>query len=287
MASRLLARFHRRGSGGSCSGGVEVPRGITRLLALQTLGAIHLNNADGDAIADEILFLCDRQLKKLEEFGINRKTSRRFLFMLDTTYHLESLSLHFEKNNNFVRWYDICLPASLRSLKMHGHVERLPPFMKDLGNLMKLTLEMTTLFTPYDIEVLGSLPSLRTLHLHVNNNDQDGELHFPTGLFSKLEILEIACKSKLHVRFYEEGGMKKLEQLNIHCLQGSEMQFSWLEHLVSLKQVWLLGSFDDTLKQALQEQLDRHPKKPAPKLEVEPRPSQESSSRSSGSSIPT
>jgi hypothetical protein len=64
--------------------------------------------------------------------------------------------------------------------------------------------------------------------------------------------------------------MEKLEQLKIHRLRGSEMQVSGLEHLVSLKQVWLLGTFDDTLKQAVQQQLDRHPKKPAPKLEADP-----------------
>jgi hypothetical protein len=29
----------------------------------------------------------------------------------------------------------------------------------------------------------------------------------------------------LHVRF-DEGAMQSLEQLNVHCLEGSEMQFS-------------------------------------------------------------
>jgi hypothetical protein len=179
--------------------------------------------------------------------------------------------LQFEKNDHIVDWDFICFPNSLRSLKMHGHVEQHPnPInMMHLRDLMKLTLEKATLFTPNDIEVLGSLPSLRTLRLRVNN-DQDGELQFPTALFSKLEVLEIACKSKLHVRFNEEGVMEKLEQLKIHRLRGSEMQVSGLEHLVSLKQVWLLGTFDDTLKQAVQQQLDRHPKKPAPKLEADP-----------------
>jgi hypothetical protein len=107
---------------------------------------------------------------------------------------------------------------------MHGHVEQLPvpEAIKHLGNLLKLTLEKTILFTPDDIKLLGSLPSLRTLRLRVNNG-QDGELEFPTALFRKLEVLEIACKSKLHVRFDEEGAMEKLEQLTIHCLQGSEM----------------------------------------------------------------
>jgi hypothetical protein len=98
MVSRLLGRFRRHGPDGSCSGGVEVPRGIERLKALQTLGAIHVtNNADGDAILEKILFLSWRQLKKLELCGINRKTSRRFFWNLGYSNHLESLSLQFEK----------------------------------------------------------------------------------------------------------------------------------------------------------------------------------------------
>jgi len=40
---------------GSRSGGVEVPTGIKGLEALQTLGAVHVNTADGEAILDKIV----------------------------------------------------------------------------------------------------------------------------------------------------------------------------------------------------------------------------------------
>uniref|UniRef100_K3ZLK9 Rx N-terminal domain-containing protein n=2 Tax=Setaria italica TaxID=4555 RepID=K3ZLK9_SETIT len=263
--SRLLARFSRRGPDGSCRNGVEVPRGIARLKALQTLGAIDVNTA-GDATLREIASLVFRQLKKLEVSGINRKTRALFNGNLDEAQHLESLSLQFEKNDHFVHWNYIRFPRGLRSLKMHGHVEQLPPDIKYRNNLLKLTLEKTTLFTTGDIKVIESLPSLRTLRLRVNK-DQDGELQFHSGLFSKLEVLEIACKSKLSV-WFDNGAMEKLEQLKIHCLQGSEMQFSGLEHLVSLKQVWLIGFFGDALKVALKQQLHKHLKIPAPKLQV-------------------
>ncbi|CAL4991658.1 unnamed protein product [Urochloa decumbens] len=257
VTSRLLARFRRRGADGSCSGGVEVPREIRRLKALHTLGAVHLNSNAGWGVFWEVLY--SHHLKKLELSGINRKTISWILGS-----RLESLSLQFEKTNHFLNWSAVPIPTTLRSLKMQGHVEQLPQRIKDLGNLLKLTLEKTTLFTPDDMIVLGSLPSLRTLRLRVNT-DPDGELQFPANLFSKLQVLEIASKSKLHVKF-DEGAMEKLEQFRIHCLQGSEMQFSGLEHPVSLKQVWLLGSFDDALQEALQQQL--------PKLQVEPRPTQ-------------
>ncbi|TKW01591.1 hypothetical protein SEVIR_8G191200v4 [Setaria viridis] len=274
--SRLLARFSRRGPDGSCRNGVEVPRGIERLKALRTLGAIDVNTA-GDATVADARWLF-RQLKKLEVSGINRKTGALFFGNLFLAQHLESLSMQFEKSNHFVHWNYIRFPEGLRSLKMHGHVEQFPENIWCHKNLLKLTLEKTTLFTTGDIEVIGSLPSLRTLRLRVNK-DQDGELQFHCGLFSKLEVLEIACKSKLSV-WFNYGAMVKLEQLKIHCLQGSEMQFSGLEHLFSLKQVWLMDSIDDALKEALGQQLSQHLKRPALKLEVEPRSSQESSEES-------
>jgi hypothetical protein len=181
---------------------------------------------------------------------------------------------------------------------MYGHVEALPRYIENRDNPVKLTLEMTnTLFTAEVIEVLVSIPNLQTLRLRVNK-DQDGQRQFPATevnkdqngepnkkLFVKLQVFEIACKSKLHVMF-DVGAMEKLEHLKLHCLEDSEMQFSFvplsekgmqisgLEHPVSLKQVWLLGSFDDALKESVQQQLVKHPKKPALKLEVQPRSSQ-------------
>ncbi|XP_066334177.1 disease resistance protein Pik-2-like [Miscanthus floridulus] len=272
LASSLPNKFLRRAGGpvvGSRSGGVVVPSGIDRLEALQTLGAVCVNTADGEAIVAEIVSL--PQLKKLEISGISGKQGRfSFHYNLSFKKHLESLTLQFEKHNHFVHWQDISFPTNLRSLKMYGHVEELPGDIKNHDNLVKLTLEMTTLFTVEVIEVLGSIPNLQTLRLRVNK-DQDGELQFPSTehYFRKLQVLEIACKSKLHLRFHE-GAMQKLEHLNLHCLEGSEMQFSGLEHPVSLKQVWLLGSFDDELKRGLQHQLVKHPMKPAPRWRSSP-----------------
>jgi len=274
LASCLPNKFLRSAGGpvvGSRSGGVAVPRGIKRLEALQMVGAVCVNTADGEAILAEIVSL--PQLKKLEVSGIGQKHGRS-LYDIDRKAHLESLSLQFERNHHFLHWEELVyIPTSLRSLNMIGHVEQLPQSIEDAVNLGKLTLEMTNaLLTAEVIPLLGNLPSLHTLRLRVSKDQQHGELQFPTALFSKLQVLEIACKSKLHLRF-DVGAMVKLEQLKLHCLRGLKMQFSGLEHAVHLKHVWLLGSFDDihTLKAALQQQLDMLPKIPAPKLEVQGR----------------
>jgi hypothetical protein len=173
LVSCLLNKFLRRGGPvvASRSGGVAVARGIKRLEALQTLGAVCVNTADGEAILAEIIFY-HPQLKKLEISGISGKHGRSSLYFLDTKTHLESLSLQFERSNHFVHWKYIYIPRSLRILKMYGHVEELPRHMENHDNLVKLTLEMTTLFTAEVIEVLGRIPNLQTLRLRVNK-DQD------------------------------------------------------------------------------------------------------------------
>ena len=126
---------------------------------------------------------------------------------------------------------------------MIGHVEQLPQSIEDAVNLGKLTLEMTNaLLTAEVIPLLGNLPSLHTLRLRVSKDQQHGELQFPTALFSKLQVLEIACKSKLHVRF-DEGAIEKLELLKVHCLEGSEMQFLALEHPAGFPQASMASGF--------------------------------------------
>jgi hypothetical protein len=164
----LPNKFLRHGGPvvGSRSGGVEVPRGIKRMQALLTLGAVYVNTADGEAILNEIVNYLP-QLKKLEVSGISQKQGRLSLYDLDWKTHLESLSLQFEKNKQFLHWERIYIPRSLRSLKMMGPVEQLPQGIERAVNLGKLTLEMTyALFTTEVLDLLGHLPSLRTLRLY-------------------------------------------------------------------------------------------------------------------------
>jgi hypothetical protein len=103
LSSCLPNKFLRHGGPvvGSRSGGVEVPRGIKRLQALLTLGAVYVNTADGEAILNEIVNYLP-QLKKLEVSGISQKQGRLSLYDLHWKTHLESLSLQLEKNKQFL-----------------------------------------------------------------------------------------------------------------------------------------------------------------------------------------
>ncbi|CAL4991618.1 unnamed protein product [Urochloa decumbens] len=259
----------------SRNGGVVVPRRIGQMTALHTLRVIDVSVASGRATLQGLKNLA--QLRKLGVSGVNRENCQDLCSAISCHTYLESLSVWFDKGMNRA----ICLdaisspPAQLQSLKLYGYVEIMPPWIKDLRKLMKLSLELTT-SKREDLVTIGKLEKLHTLRLHVNKVE-DAELRFHAGpdddsdhsssrLFLGLKVLEIACTNCLHVMF-AEGAMKRLELLTVHSCNQPSLQLSGLENLVLLHEVSFKGSYDNKLKEALQQQLDKHPKKPALKLE--------------------
>jgi hypothetical protein len=264
-----LSKFHRRRRP---LAGFVVPSGIGKLTTLHTLGVVNVGASGGEAIRKMLKNLT--QLRKLGVFGINSKNSEEFSSAISSLGHLGSLSVWLDKESRGCM-DDISLRSeNLQSLKLYGLTDRLPGLHANkLSKLAKLHLEMATLREEAR-ELLGILPKLCILRLRVEGLE-DGLLHFhvsTNGLeepsYQKLKVLDIACRSSLHVTFASET-MKKLELLKVDCCSGSSYQLSGMDHLSELKEVWLTGSYEETLKQYLQGQLEDHPRKPELKLEEE------------------
>ncbi|TVT98708.1 hypothetical protein EJB05_55937, partial [Eragrostis curvula] len=245
----------------ACRAGIEVPAGIAKLTALHTLGIVNVNTAGGKAVLEEVGKLT--QLRKLGLCGINRGNCRH----LSLVHNLESLSLHFEKGKHAVPTDDIQLPSKIRSLKLYGHVENIPGSIKDLQSLMKLSLEIVTL-KQEDVQTIGKLKKLHTLRLRVKNvpdrglrfdRGLDNANHSSTKLFLTIQVLDIrvldtASNKRSDVTF-NEGALEKLELLEVRDPPPT-LHVSGLKNLNSLKKVSLIGAYNDTLKEALQNQLD-------------------------------
>ncbi|CAN6363395.1 unnamed protein product [Urochloa humidicola] len=158
-----------------------------------------------------------------------------------------------------------------------------------MKKLRQLTLRTVTLLAAEDTKELGKLKKLRTLCLDFHKcQDEKGEIQFgeeqqtigtssssstapPDLRFGKLKVLDIVCSSRLHVKFAGKA-MRSLEQLNLHCLTGSDIYFSGLDHLPLLKQVWIKGSLlyhNTKLMEVLQKQLGGHKNKPVVRVEQE------------------
>jgi hypothetical protein len=67
--------------------------------------------------------------------------------------------------------------------------------------------------------------------------------------------------------------ISSVELLKVRCSKETSLTFSGLKAFGSLKEVWLMGSFEDKFKQEMQQELAKHIiNKPVLKL-VHPRPS--------------
>jgi hypothetical protein len=247
---------------------VELHAGIEKLTALHTIGVVNVDIARGKTILSELRKLT--QLRKLGVFGVNIKNSNQFCSAISGHAHLESLSVWINKNNQNCLDGTL-LPKNLQSLKLFGLVNKLPVWINLLRKIKKLVLEITAP-TEHDMAVIGGLQELCVLCLYVKPI-QDGNLNFLVKTeerveflsYEKVKVLEIACSSPLLVTFGSLA-MRSLEQLTVHCCSGLTLPFDEIRNLTKLREVRLIGSQDDALKKQLEEQLKRHPNKPALKL---------------------
>ncbi|ONM10569.1 uncharacterized protein [Zea mays] len=256
-----LSKFRR-----SPLGGLEVPSGIGELTGLHTLGVVDIGASAAEAILRELKKLT--QLRKLGVFGVNSNNCGAFVSAISGHFHLESLSVWLDEENG--RCSDcIFVPLkNLRSLKLYGVLNRLP-LINQLSKLTKLDLEITTLMQE-DISFLGKLPTLCILRLCVEDVNAPFRFSvFTNGVeersYQKLKVLEIACRSSLSVTFGSEA-MKNLDLLKLDCCSGQLRRLFGLLHLSELKEVWLKGSYEETLKHDLEVQLAAHPNNPVLKL---------------------
>ncbi|KAF7087265.1 hypothetical protein CFC21_090461 [Triticum aestivum] len=220
---------------GIAASGVKVPSGTSKLKALRTLRYVHL--AWGNEVIKEIKGLTS--LQKLGVVGINKRNGPDFCSVLSSLSHLESLSVRSDDILN------VCLdgmstaPENLQSLKLSGSLGKLPEWIKGLQNLVKLKLELSKVSRNLEaMQVLGNLPNLSILGLWDRNFKID-VLQFQTGLFRRLTVLDLFYTDmEIKLVEFEKESVPNLELLTL-SLGDTEIAFSGLELLQSIKEVRL------------------------------------------------
>lgn len=248
------------------SQGVTMPRGMSQLTALHTLGIVNVNTAGGEAILEELGDL--KQLRKVELYGINSSNVRGLRHL---PHSLDYLSLEFTKDWDTTSssidtmckavcflWEDM-ERRSFR-LKLHAHVGIVELLPDDIM-VTDLTLEIDTSTTEGNMKRIGKLPMVRTLRLHFHTHQAGGKLKFDAnGDFPQLRVLEITSLSfPLDVEF-APGALKSLVVLK--CVGSLQIPPGGLHFLPSLEEVWIKGR---SLEEAMgdSEILEGHPNKPA------------------------
>ncbi|KAJ1269410.1 hypothetical protein BS78_07G209300 [Paspalum vaginatum] len=247
--------------------GVQVPKGIRKLKALQTMGLVNL--AQGKKILSDIMRLT--RLRKLAVTGICLRNARKLCSAIDNLSNLESLLLRAEGTIGLLG----CLllvsspPENLQSLKLYGTIGELPPWIEKLHNLVKLTLRSTRILdsnASKTLDVLGKLPNLTILRL-LKESFWGLEVHlsFVGGAFSSLMVMEFDRPIGIKSVGFQQGAMPKLELLDF-CAWYQEAcvgMLTGLSFLTSLKKFTLSGgTYDNDFVEDLQTQLAMNPNPP-------------------------
>ncbi|XBI06335.1 hypothetical protein VPH35_134365 [Triticum aestivum] len=246
--------------------GMMVPRGIGRMNSLHTLQGVDLLAFGGIAVLRNIKGLT--RLRKLGVVGLKEKDASEFCSVVSSLNLLESLSVGgcLRLHGNTLYHSNLHLdgislhPNNLQNLKLDGIMPKLPEWVKNLENLVRLKIEFRTSSQVEQgcaIRALGSLPNLAVLRLWVMWFRGE-ELHFVPEAFPSLIVLELVnTEESLKLVEFEHGAMPKLQQLLVEDFRESkkETRFLGIDSLGSIKEVGLrIPNFDGPQKERLKEQ---------------------------------
>lgn len=268
--AKVIAKLHKGfSSRWSMSRGVKVPRGIGNLKELQVLETVDIKRTSSKAIEELGQLTLLRKLKVNTE-GATVKKCKILCVSSENLSSLRSLHVNAGRDGTLEWLHSVSAPPLLlRSLWLYGRLgEEMPNWVGSLMQLVKITLLRSRLKEGGKImEILGALPNLVLLSLHLNAYLEE-KLVFRTGAFPKLKQLEIYGPGELKGVRFEEGTSPHMEMIVIgwHRLESG---IFGIKHLPRLKEISLgWGGYVARLG-VLQGEVDAHPNKPVLQLKYD------------------
>ncbi|CAO2179162.1 unnamed protein product [Urochloa humidicola] len=169
-----------------------------------------------------------------------------------------SLSLNFEGcSQDFL---DFTLEENscyLSSLKLHGELRSLPPFVTKLGSVTELCLSSSGQLSGHVLAALGNVRSLHYLKLITT------ELNFviEQGALKALRRLCIVVKSPTRLE-NKEGALPHLESLWLLCKDLNGLCGVRIEHLGRIKEVALDDAVSEETRKEWKEAAKKLPRQP-------------------------
>uniref|UniRef100_A0A0D9XFP5 Uncharacterized protein n=1 Tax=Leersia perrieri TaxID=77586 RepID=A0A0D9XFP5_9ORYZ len=244
-------------SSSSCFAGhlsVRAPEGIEKLRKLHMLGVVHIEKGSG--VAQKL-----GKLTSLRRLGVHLDATveegKALCKSIQNLVRLERLEVRSTKSLEFLSNLKGSAPKHLLSLRLYGHLGKLPDWISSLNDLAKVKLLQTQL-KQKDIDLIGNLSNLASLGLWGKSFAEES-LHFDRKMFQKLKSLHIEGLEKIETVDIEKGAMPQLEKLRVKkcsTLRDNGQGLSGVQFLTNLNELVLMSCGDKPeLEKILQKQV--------------------------------
>ncbi|KAL4376016.1 hypothetical protein GQ457_02G031580 [Hibiscus cannabinus] len=183
---------------------------VGNLESLEKLYYVDFQSQNGEHFGREL-----RRLKRLRKLGITKLKSdcgEALCGAIKQMHHLHALRISAVKEDEVLELKSMSPPPCLHRLRLHGRLVKLPGWISEMENLVKISLHWSRI-SDDSLKVLGDLPKLLEFWLY---EGYDGvELHMEQGKFKKLKHLALRRLYKLERIVIERGCLPCLETLGI------------------------------------------------------------------------
>ncbi|GMI79077.1 RESISTANCE TO PSEUDOMONAS SYRINGAE 3, RESISTANCE TO P. SYRINGAE PV MACULICOLA 1 [Hibiscus trionum] len=183
---------------------------IGSLGSLEKLYYVDFQSQNGEHFGREL-----RRLKRLRKLGITKLKSdcgEALCGAIKQMYHLHALRISAVKEDEVLELESMSPPPSLQRLRLQGRLVKLPGWISELENLVKISLHWSRI-SDDSLKILGDLPKLIEFWLYEGYNGV--ELQFEQGKFQKLKHLALRRLYKLEKVVIGRGCLPSLETLGI------------------------------------------------------------------------
>ncbi|KAL2322755.1 hypothetical protein Fmac_027134 [Flemingia macrophylla] len=150
---------------------------------------------------------------------------------------LEKLRIHASDHQEVVDLHNVLPKFTHRKLSVNGKLEKLPNWIPELKNLVKLTLCFSFL-TDDPLTSLKDMPNLLLFCMRYDAYDGKS-LHFEDGGFHTLKKLRLEYLNNLKSIIIRRGALRSLERLELCVLRNLKRVsgIQYLEKLIVVKTV--------------------------------------------------